>query len=127
MRRESFARGLAGLLAFGAGLSFDAALASAKRPAVASLPIYAIEVRLTPEEHRLAAEQLRRSGYAPDPMFSALAYFKLVGQGVDHPRALSSTRSKRERATGSTGSTTNGSGAPARPTSSSRGAGGVAR
>jgi hypothetical protein len=31
-----------------------------------------------------AAEQYRRTGYAPDPIYSALEYFKLVGAGFDH-------------------------------------------
>jgi hypothetical protein len=30
------------------------------------------------------AEQYRRKGYPPDPIYSALEYFKLVGQGFDH-------------------------------------------
>jgi Peptidase family M1 domain len=30
-----------------------------------------------------AAEQYRRQGYAPDPIYSAMQYFKLVGKGVD--------------------------------------------
>ena len=30
-----------------------------------------------------AAEQYRRQGYAPDPIYSALEYFKLVGAGID--------------------------------------------
>jgi hypothetical protein len=32
-----------------------------------------------------AAEQYRRNGYEPDPIYSALAYFKLVNQGIDGP------------------------------------------
>ena len=32
-----------------------------------------------------AAAELRRTGYAPDPIFSARHYFELVGRGVDHP------------------------------------------
>lgn len=34
-----------------------------------------------------AAEQYRRSGYQPDPIYSALEYFKLVGAGFDHKLA----------------------------------------
>jgi aminopeptidase N len=30
-----------------------------------------------------AAEEQRRTGYAPDPIYSAAAYFRLVGRGVD--------------------------------------------
>lgn len=30
-----------------------------------------------------AAEQYRRQGYAPDPIYSALEYFKIVGTGID--------------------------------------------
>src|SRR5262249_14998611 len=30
-----------------------------------------------------AAEQLRRQGYEPDPIYSALGYFKTVGKGID--------------------------------------------
>jgi hypothetical protein len=32
-----------------------------------------------------AARQFRVSGYAPDPIYSAAAYFRLVDSGVDHP------------------------------------------
>ncbi|HKR61051.1 MAG TPA: hypothetical protein VJS64_15130, partial [Pyrinomonadaceae bacterium] len=32
-----------------------------------------------------AAERYRRIGYEPDPIYSALEYFKLVGKGIDGP------------------------------------------
>ena len=32
-----------------------------------------------------AAEQYRRNGYEPDPIYSAFAYFKLVNEGIDGP------------------------------------------
>ncbi|HET9711512.1 MAG TPA: M1 family aminopeptidase, partial [Pyrinomonadaceae bacterium] len=33
----------------------------------------------------VAAEQYRRNGYEPDPIYSASAYFKLVNEGIDGP------------------------------------------
>lgn len=32
-----------------------------------------------------AAERYRRSGYEPDPIYSALEYFKTIGKGIDGP------------------------------------------